>query len=78
MFNNDIDRMFDTMSGEWNKRIAFSPKEVSEMLGIPVSTIAQYCREGKLKVFKVGRHYRIARADLYYFIENSKDKCLII
>ncbi|WP_196599111.1 helix-turn-helix domain-containing protein [Pectinatus frisingensis] len=78
MFKHDIDSMFDTLSGEWNKKIAFSPKEVSEMLGIPVSTIAQYCREGKLKVFKVGRHFRIARADLYYFIEDSKDKCLII
>lgn len=29
-------------------------------------------REGKLKTFKVGRHYRVTRLSLYRFIENHE------
>lgn len=78
MLKNEIDLVISSKSGKWDDKIAFSPKDIAEMLDIPLSTITKYCREGLLQVFKVGRHYRITRADLYHFIEQSKDDCLII
>lgn len=62
----------------WNDKVAFSTKEVSIMLGVPISTISKLCKEGKIKVFKVGRHYRILRVDLCQFIEAQKDAAIII
>lgn len=75
---NNINKMFETNSNRWSDKIAFSVEDIHVMLDIPISTVAQMCREGKLKVFKVGRHYRITRQDLYDYIETQKDNCIII
>lgn len=74
----EIDELFTTRSNRWDKQIAFSPKEVSIMLNIPLSSITKLCRERKLVVFKVGRHYRIRRADLFNYIEEQIDNCIIL
>lgn len=72
MYKKELDNLFATRSGAWDDRIAFSPKDIASMLGIPLSTIAQYLREGKIKTYKLGRHYRVTRKDLYRFLENNE------
>ena len=37
--NIDVDDFTSTPSHKWDTRLTFSPKEVSEMLGVPLSTI---------------------------------------
>lgn len=71
MIEDELNKFFSSISGQWDKQIAFSPKDISEMLNLPLSSITKYMREDKIKVFKVGRHYRVTRLDLYHFIENS-------
>ena len=64
--------LYSSKSGKWDKVIAFSAKDISTMLNIPLSSVTRYMREGKLKTFKVGRHYRVTRLSLYRFIENHE------
>lgn len=72
MYNKELDNFFSTKDGVWDKMIAFSPKDVAAMLHIPLSTIAQFMREGKIKTYKIGRHYRVTRKDLYRFMEDNE------
>ena len=72
MLENELDKFFSSKSGRWDKQIAFSPKDISEMLHLPLSSITKYMREDKIKVFKIGRHYRVTRLELYRFIENNE------
>ena len=60
-----MDSFFDTPSKAWGKRVTFRIKDVSEMLGLPVSTIGAQVRAGKLKATKIGRDWLIRRSDLY-------------
>lgn len=76
--NKEINKMFETNSHIWDNKIAFTIKDVSTMLDIPTSTLAKLCREGTIKAFKIGRHYRIARIDLYEYIERQKDLSIIL
>lgn len=73
-----INEMLETNSHKWDNQIAFSLKDIHEMLDIPLSTIQYLCKEGHIKVFKVGRHYRVTRVDLFRYIEGQKDKCIIL
>ncbi len=52
--------------------VAFSVQQISFMLQLPRSSVAQYCKEGLLPCFKVGRHYRVLKADLLDFLEERK------
>lgn len=74
----DIDKLFATNSNKWNERITFTIREIHDMTGVPISTINQLCREGKLKAFKIGRLYMIKRADLYSFIEEKIEDTIIL
>ena len=76
MFNKELDNFFSTKDGTWDKMIAFSPKDVAVMLGIPFSTISQFMREGKIKTYRIGRHYRVTRQDLYRFFEDNE--CVVL
>jgi len=76
MFNKELDNFFSTKEGTWDKMIAFSPKDVASMLGIPFSTISQFMREGKIKTYRIGRHYRVTRQDLYRFFEDNE--CVVL
>jgi excisionase family DNA binding protein len=42
--------------------------EVAEMLGLHVKTVRGYAREGRLPAVRIGKSYRIARADLDAFV----------
>jgi len=42
----------------------YSVEQVAELLGLHVRTVRNYVRDGALKAVKIGKQYRIARADL--------------
>jgi excisionase family DNA binding protein len=42
----------------------YSVEQVAELLGLHVRTVRNYVRDGRLKAVKIGKQYRIARADL--------------
>jgi excisionase family DNA binding protein len=42
----------------------YSAEQVAERLGLHVRTVRNYVRDGRLKAVKIGKQYRIARADL--------------
>ena len=42
----------------------YSAEEVAALLGLHVKTVRAWLREGKLKAVRLGKQYRIARADL--------------
>jgi excisionase family DNA binding protein len=42
----------------------YSVEQVAERLGLHVRTVRNYVRDGALKAVKIGKQYRIARADL--------------
>lgn len=67
-----MNTLYSSKSGQWDKVIAFSAKDVITMLNLPLSSVTRYMREGKLKTFKVDRHYRITRLSLYRFIKNHE------
>lgn len=72
----EIDKQIDTMiasrSGKWDNRIAFTPKEIAEMLGLPPSTISAYCKQGYITPNKIGRHYLITRHALYDLLSQTE------
>jgi len=41
--------------------------EVAELLGLHVRTVRNYVRDGRLQAVRIGKQYRIARADLQAF-----------
>src|SRR5690606_17975082 len=45
----------------------YSIVEVADLLGLHVKTVRNYIREGRLQSTRVGKQYRIARADLDAF-----------
>jgi len=45
----------------------YSAEEAAEILGLQVRTVRNYVREGRLPGTKIGKQYRIARADLEAF-----------
>ena len=50
------------MSEDW-----CSVEQVAEQLGLHVRTVRGYIRDGRLKAVRIGKQYRIARADLDAF-----------
>jgi excisionase family DNA binding protein len=46
--------------------------EVAERLNLHVKTIRRYIRDGRLKAKRIGKEYRIARADLDEFAGSSE------
>jgi excisionase family DNA binding protein len=45
----------------------FSAEEAAELLGLQVRTVRNYVRDGRLPGIRIGKQYRIARADLEAF-----------
>ena len=72
MIEDELNKFFSSISGKWDKQIAFSPKDIAAMFNIPLSTIIKKIKEGAIECFKVGRHYRVSRLSLYKFIKNNE------
>lgn len=72
MIEDEMNILYSSKSGQWDKAIAFSAKDIATMLNIPLSSVTRYMRAGELKTFKMGRHYRVTRLSLYRFIENHE------
>jgi excisionase family DNA binding protein len=47
------------MGNDW-----YSVEQVAERLGLHVRTVRNYIRDGRLTAVKIGKQYRVARADL--------------
>lgn len=45
----------------------YSAEEAAQILGLQVRTVRNYMREGRLPGVRIGKQYRIARADLEAF-----------
>lgn len=71
-----IDAIVASRSGKWDNRIAFTPKEIAEMLGLPISTVSAYCKQGQITVNKIGRHYLITRPALFDLLEQTEHPIL--
>lgn len=69
----DYKTFLQTPIGEWDKRIAFSPKDIAEMLHLPLSTVSQILREGHMETYRIGRHYRVSRQSLYKYLQDNLD-----
>ncbi|HEV2778464.1 MAG TPA: helix-turn-helix domain-containing protein [Actinophytocola sp.] len=47
------------MAEQW-----YSVEQVADLLGLHVKTVRNYVRDGRLKAVRIGKQYRISRADL--------------
>ena len=41
-----------------------SAEEVAAYLGVERSTVWRWCREGRVRCLKIGKHWRVRRGDL--------------
>ena len=49
----------------------YSVEQVANLLGLHVKTVRNYVRDGRLKAVRVGKQYRITRADIEAFAGGS-------
>ena len=49
MIEDEMNTSYSSKSGQWNKVIAFSAKDVATILNLPLSSVTRYMRKGKLK-----------------------------
>ena len=78
VYNDEVDSFFHTPSKAWDKRVAFRIKDVSEMLGLPISTIGKLVRENDIRATKVGRDWLIRRSDLYKWWQRVEDASIVL
>lgn len=68
----------ETTSHRWDDCIAFTPKDVSVILNVPLSTVYKLCLDGSLLAFKIGTHWRIHRQGLLKYLKDCIDTSIII
>lgn len=54
----------------------YTKQQVCEMLHLSRRTFVTYCKEGKIKYFRVANKVLVSHDDLQEFIENEKQKML--
>ncbi len=52
----------------------YTAKELAEKLSLNVMTIYRYIDAGTLKAFKIGKEFRIERAEFERFMNKAKTK----
>jgi excisionase family DNA binding protein len=59
-----------------NKKEAeyYTAKELAEKLSLNVMTIYRYIAAGKLKAYKIGKEFRIEKAEFERFMNKAKTK----
>ena len=56
------------------KKDFYTTKELAEMLSLNVMTIYRYIDAGKLKAYKIGKEFRIEKAEFGRFMNKAKTK----
>ena len=57
-----------------NNKEYYTAKELAEMLSLNVMTIYRYIDGGKLKAYKIGKEFRIEKAEFERFMNKAKIK----
>ena len=52
----------------------YTAKELAEMLSLNVMTIYRYIDAGKLKAYKIGKEFRIEKAEFERFLKKTSTK----
>lgn len=52
-------------------RLAWTPREVSEQIGIPYESVLDAIHAGTIPGLKIGRHYLVTDADLKELLQNT-------
>jgi putative molybdopterin biosynthesis protein len=55
-----------------NQEEFYTIKEVSELFKVAYLTVYRWIKEGKLEAYKLGKQYKIKKADIDKFIKESK------
>jgi excisionase family DNA binding protein len=55
------------------ERSFLTPREVSGMLRVSTQTVRRWIKQGKLPAYRVGRAWRIKRADLDAWLDNQRN-----
>ncbi|OHA03952.1 MAG: hypothetical protein A3C16_00980 [Candidatus Sungbacteria bacterium RIFCSPHIGHO2_02_FULL_51_29] len=56
------------------KKDFYTAKELAEMLSLNVMTIYRYIDAGKLKAYKIGKEFRIDKAEFEAFLKRVSTK----
>jgi len=52
----------------------YTAKELAEILRVNIMTIYRYIKAGKLKSYKIGKEFRIEKAEFNNFLDKVKTK----
>ena len=52
----------------------YTAKELAEILRVNIMTIYRYIKAGKLKSYKIGKEFRIDKAEFNNFLDKVKTK----
>ena len=52
----------------------YTAKEIAELFSINVMTVYRYIKAGKLKAHKIGKEFRISRAEFDRFLKATSTK----
>lgn len=52
----------------------YKAEELAKLLEVNIMTIYRYIKGGRLKAYKIGRDYRIDKAEFDRFLNNTKTK----
>ena len=56
------------------KKDFYTAKNLADKLGVNIMTIYRYIKAKKLKAYKIGKEFRIAREEFNRFLESVKTK----
>lgn len=60
MYNGEIEELYTI-------------EEVARMLKLSARTVERFCKDGRLKAFKIGRLWRIPRSSLEQFLRQGSE-----
>ena len=52
----------------------YTAKELADMLSLNIMTIYRYIKAGKLKAYKIGKEFRIGKAEFEAFLKRVSTK----
>ncbi len=52
----------------------YTAQDLAEKLGVNIMTIYRYIKAGKLKAYKIGKEFRIDRAEFDAFLKRASTK----